>query len=211
MRSPSKRRTSLVVVPLALMAALSLSGCDTKVGTAAVVNGHKISESTLNSYLTDSTQLIGDPASGTPPRNFVLNLLVFNELAPEILSHTPGGPVKDKELQEATLPALQGGTEDDLRQLIQQVGLKQSFEPVYLNYLRYRTVLRTRISTAAELDDAIKASHIAVSVNPRYGTWDTENRAVRQLASSQLPSNVKLGITLPGDPQPGNTATPSGP
>lgn len=211
MRSPSKRRTSLVVVPLALTAALSLSGCDTKVGTAAVVNGHKISESTLNSYLTDSTQLIGDPTSGTPPRNFVLNLLVFNELAPEILSHTTGGPVKDKDMQEATLPALQGGTEDDLRQLIAQVGLKQSFEPVYLDYLRYRTVLRTRISTAEELDAAIKSSRIAVSINPRYGAWDPENRAVRQLASSQLPSNVKLGIALPGDPQPGNTAAPSGP
>ena len=40
---------------------------------------------------------------------------------------------------------------------------------------------------------------IPVTVNPRYGSWNTSTFGFTGMGSKQLPSVVTLGSTLPGD------------
>jgi hypothetical protein len=208
-RSPSTRFKSFVLLPVAAAAVLSTSGCDTKAGTAAVVNGHKISESDLNSYLTLNAKKIGDPTTGTPPRTFVLKTLILDEILPSLLAQTKGGAVTDDELRSASADALQGGTEADLTDIVTKQGLTAKFEPLYLRFLKYGVVLNTRVSSEAEFNDALKAANVAVSVNPRYGSWDPSTLSLKELSAADLPANVKLSGQLPGDRVP--SAAPSAP
>ena len=40
------------LVAVAAVAVLGLTGCDSKIGTAAVVGGHRVSDSDVSQYLT---------------------------------------------------------------------------------------------------------------------------------------------------------------
>lgn len=198
-----------MVVALAALAVVSTSGCDTKAGIAAVANGHKITESELNKYLTPKATKIPDPATGTPARTFVLNLLIFNAVMPDFLAHTKGGAVSQDALQAATLEALNGDTEANLTAAITKLGLKASFEPVYLQFSRLRTILNSRIESQEDFDAALKTATVDVSVSPRYGSFDRSTLTLGEMSKAQLPDNVKLGVTLPGDAVP--SLAPTGP
>ena len=54
------RRVAAVVAAAAIvpLVASALSGCDTKVGTAGVVSGDRISEATVSSYVTPKAQSV---------------------------------------------------------------------------------------------------------------------------------------------------------
>ena len=51
MKVRSVKVRALLLLPVIAVAGIGLTACDSKAGTAAVVNGTKISESRLNDYL----------------------------------------------------------------------------------------------------------------------------------------------------------------
>lgn len=196
---------SLAVLPALALGCLALTGCDSKVGAAAVVGGTKITESQLQGYLTPSAKPItatdstGAVTSSTPARTFVLGMLLQNEIYPKLLA-AGGASVTDAKLQAAKVAILQGHTEQELTQLITQSGLKANFEPVYLRNYELSSLIQTELTTAQQKQNALNGiKKYQVHVSPRYGSWDASSSSLVDLGKKQLPSMLAFDGTLPGD------------
>jgi hypothetical protein len=203
---PDVRTRWLVAAALCALGALTLAGCDSKIGTAAEVNGSRISESDVSRYL--------DPAAGdaSQARSTALQYQIEQKVLTVALRNKNAMP-SDAELAKEHDQALSGlfngqlsGNQATtaLQNVLKQNGLKASFGEVII-----RTVeLEQGYLTALHADQAQQAiaeivkEKIPVSVNPRYGSWDTSKFSFTGLGRKQLPSVVTLGTTLPGDVQP---------
>ncbi|MDQ2838538.1 MAG: hypothetical protein M3Y42_12525 [Actinomycetota bacterium] len=202
-RNPENREVkirSLAVLPVLALGCLSLVGCDSKAGSAAVVGGTKISESDLASYLPANAPAIptNNGQTSTPARIFVLQLLVQNRVFPLLLA-AGGKPVTDAELDAAKSNILQGQPEQALIDQIAKVGLKAKFEQVYLRNQELTSFLQKNLTTAKQQQAALAGVKGKVSINPRYGSWDDQSVALVDLGKKQLPSVLTLNDTLPGD------------
>jgi hypothetical protein len=196
-RSPRAR--SLAVLPVLALSCLSLVACDSKAGTAAVVDGHRITEKELSRYVPGNAQPIpaGQGAS-TPAKNFVLQFLVRNEVFPMLLA-AAGSPVTEAQLEATKAAALEGTTERELTQQIVASGLSDRFEPVVLRNRQLLAVLRSKLTTDKQINDALAKVKDKVSISPRYGSWDPTSLSVTNLGKKQLPSVLSFDQTLPGD------------
>lgn len=200
---PVKLRTLAVLTALAL-GCLGLTGCDSKAGTAAVVNGSRISESDLASYLTPDAKPIsvtnsdGSTAS-VPARIFVLQYLIRNKLFPLILART-GSPVSESQLAAGRSSAI-GGDEQSLLNQISAVGLKPKFEEVLLRDRELGDLVTKKLTTQQQVTDALAKIKNLVSVSPRYGSWDEASLSLTDLSTKQLPSVLSYQGRLPGDVQ----------
>jgi hypothetical protein len=184
------------------VAALGLTGCDSKVGTAAEVNGSKISESSLSGYLTPKAQALqgSDGTSSVAPRTVVLQYLIRNKIFESILAKH-GTPATDQALDSTKSAVLQGGSEDQLVQQITGVGLSKTFEPVVLRNQELIKYIGTKFSEA-DANAALANAKASVVVNPRYGTWNNQTLEISDLSKKQLPSFLTYDGNLPGDPAP---------
>ncbi len=181
--------------------ALILTGCDSKVGTAAVVDGNKISESNVASYLTpNATPLQGADGSSTAPRTFVLQYLIQIKVFEQMLKNA-GKPASDDELDAAKATVLQGTTEDALVAQVAKVGLDASFEKVFLRSQELKAVIQTKLGADAA-NAAVLPAEKSIKVNPRYGAWDAKTISLTDLSRSQLPSFLTIDASLPGDTPP---------
>jgi hypothetical protein len=199
----------MVILPAIALAGIGLTACDSKAGSAAVVNGSRISETSLNQYITPNAKPItGSDGSSTPARQFVLGALVRNEVFSRMLAVTPGGQPSKAELDKAKATVLSGTTEQSLTQNVTQSGLDATFTQQYLRELEQLTILQGRVTTQAQLTDTINKAKLDVSVSPRYGSWNTGSLAVQQLSKKQLPDVLTIDASLPGDPAPTASASP---
>ncbi len=199
----------LAAATLCALSALTLTGCNSKIGTAAVVNGSKISESDVSRYL--------DPAAddASQARSTALQYQIEQKVLLAALRNKNAVPA-DADLAKQHDQALSGlfngqlsgdQATNALQTVLKQNGLKASFGEVII-----RTVeLEQSYLTAIHADQAQQAvadivkQKIPVSVNPRYGSWNTSTFSFTGLGNKQLPSVVTLGSTLPGDAQPTNS------
>jgi len=196
------RRRSLLVAPVVLMLGIGLAGCDSKAGIAAQANGHRIAETELAKYVGPNAAPIPLQNNATAPaRTFVLNTLITDEVVPEFLRDN-GGDATAAELAAARASLLQGGSEQDLTEELGKVGLNAAFEPIYLKAGLLRSIVGTRFKSQADFDAALKKFTPSVSVNRRYGSWDTQTLGLTDLSSKDLPSFVKIDGGLPGDQTP---------
>lgn len=199
MKVRSTKVRALVVLPVVAAATLGLSACDTKVGAAAVVNGNRVSEQTLNKYLTPKSQPIpSSNGASTPPRQFVLSTLVQIEAYKRVLAAIGGQP-SDSDLAKAKDVLLQGGSEDQLRQNVTSLGLAPSFTDAFLRSQELLSMLRQRLSSAAAAAAAVKKADLHVSINPRYGTWNDQSLSLVGLSKKQFAPLLTLDGPLPGD------------
>jgi hypothetical protein len=196
----SARLRSLALLPVLALSCLGLVACDSKAGTAAIVNGHKITEKELSRYVPASAPPIptGDGSTSTPAKTFVLQYLVRNEVFPLLLA-AAGGSVTEAQLQAGKAEALGGSTEAELTRQITQAGLSERFEPVLLRNRQLLNVVRAKLSTDKQVADALVKIKDKVSINPRYGSWDLNSLSVLGLGKKQLPSVLSFDQTLPGD------------
>ncbi len=190
----------LAVLPVLLLGSLGLVGCDSKAGTAAVVNGHRISEKELSRYLPANARPIqsSDGSNSTPAKKFVLQYLVRNQMFPLVLA-AAGAPVTEAQLQASKASVLGGTTEAELTKQLVQAGLTERFEPVLLRNNEMLSLLRAKLTTQKQVDDALAKVKDKVSINPRYGSWDLASLSVVDLGKKQLPSVLSFDKTLPGD------------
>jgi hypothetical protein len=180
------------------MAAIGLTACDSKTGTAAVVNGEKISESSVSDYLTANARPVPVDQNGQTiaPRHFVLQVLVTVEVMRKLLDETGGQPSADQ-LSSAQDIAAGGASEADLRKQIVDLGLKADFVDQYLLGRELQVVYQSRGPEQDKTNELL--SGLAVSVNPRYGSWNAKSGTVEDLGRAQLPDAVNLAGPLPGD------------
>jgi hypothetical protein len=194
---------------LATVLALTVTGltaCSSKVGQAAVVGSHRISESQVSKYINPkgptSTTAAGN--TPTPPRVFILDTLIQSELFRAALAHTKGGVPSEEALSayhdlaaEKIIGAPIGGAAFDTEYIKQftELGYEPSIEPVVLQAAELEYVLVTRIKAVslADVVKAVDASHTSVSLSPRFGTWKSSALSIDASTSAGLPSYVKFG------------------
>lgn len=196
---------SLAVLPALALACLGLTGCDSKAGSAAVVNGTKISESDLASYLTANAQPVTSTdgngnSTTTPPKIFVLQYLVRNQIFALLLANA-GSPVTQAQLDAGRTAALSGTNDANLTNQITGLGLKPKFEDVVVRDRELLDLIQAngKLTSNAQITAALANVKNAVSINPRYGSWNSMTVAVVNLSKKQLPSVLTLNTTLPGD------------
>jgi hypothetical protein len=202
------RARKLTALAAAVLAVAGLSACRSNVGAAAVVDGHRISESDVHTYLTaqgPSTAGVANFGAGLVPQSLALNTIVQERVLTLTLTRTPGGLPSDAVMRAqhdqaaATLiPAGSQGSvtgaqyDSGVAATLGGYGLSQKLLPFVVRDLdlEYALVIRTKATTGADVARAIAAQHIAVSVNPAYGTWSAN-------AFSVAPPTTAAGTTAP--------------
>ena len=139
------RRVAVVVATVAIvpLVASVLSGCDTKVGTAGVVSGDRISEATVSSYVTPKAQSVQlNNGQTIAARSFVLQTLINTRVAEQVLA-AHGLTPTEQQIAQAQQTALGQASEDQLVQALATRGFAPSFEPVYLRAVALSQLLAT--------------------------------------------------------------------
>ena len=170
------------------------------------MNGHKISETSVNNYLTPAAKpLQSQTGASVAPRTFVLQYLIRNQVFARALddAHVT---VTDQLLEGTKTAALSGGTEADLTKQVTGVGLDSTFEPEALRYQELLSLVGTTYKADADQGKAANAALAKASghivVNPRYGSWDVSTISLSDLSRTQLPSFLQFDNSLPGDAAP---------
>lgn len=193
------RLRALALLPVLATAAVTLSACDSKAGYAAEVDGSKISESTINSYLTPNAQPVtASDGSSTPARQFVMTIVTRNRVFERLLEVSAGGAPTTKQLADAKAAALTV-SESELQANITKSGFTTKFTDQYVQQLELQQIASTRFTAEADLDAALAKAKLSVSVSPRYGVWDMSTLSVGGLAKKDLPDMLTLDTPLPGD------------
>lgn len=156
-----------------------LAGCKTNVGTAAVVDGHRITETDVNQYLTANAQPIAqqDPNTGATtevsPRSFVVSTLINERLGFDLLKVIPSISGTTEGQLDAQLQAdLQGKTPGQVAEQIGLHGYTEDFAKLYLRVRELIILVQQQPQTVRQ--DAFQKVHFDASVSPRYGTWDNK-------------------------------------
>jgi hypothetical protein len=198
---------ALLVLPAIVVAGVGLSACgDSKVGSAAVVNGDKISESDLSSYISrNASPIANSDGTSTNPSDLVLTELIQNKIITDLWEQNGGVP-SQADLNKVESQALQGQSHSDALTSITNAGLEPKYLDLALNTVEMNVLLTQKYSQA-QLTSLLAKTPQNISVSARYGSWDHTNLVLAPLSKSQLPSGVTIDATLPGEANP--SAKPS--
>jgi hypothetical protein len=181
-------RLRIVIAAVAATVAVAgLAGCRTNVGTAASVGGHRITESSVNDYITPAG---ADPSlaaqasqsnQSASPRSQVLQYLIQEQLFEKTLAsvgqHPTAGQLAGYHDAAASLllqTQLTGSNLDKaIKQGLPRSGVKASFVAKYLRVqeLEYALIKSRKLTQFPQLTALIKKAKVPVSVSARYGTW----------------------------------------
>ncbi|PZS31378.1 MAG: hypothetical protein DLM58_11930 [Pseudonocardiales bacterium] len=209
------RKSTAAVGLIAALALVmgGLSGCDSKVGQAAIVGGHRISESDLSKYLTPtgpspSVLAAASKANqGVYPKTEVIQILVQQKLFELTLAKNGGVPT-DGELASLHDQAaatflgtqLKGAAFDSyLKSVEGNYGYGSQYAQALLRTIELEAALVVKIKAQSIQDvaAAVNKLNITVQINPRYGKWSPENLSIGA-PSATLPSFIKIsGISSP--------------
>jgi len=185
-----------VLAVLALAASL-LSACRTNVGVAARVDGHKISENTVDDYAGHGKALASSDGSSIGPRAVALYYLVEQRVVNALLDAAPGATPSAATIDSAVSSAVaqSGGS----AAVVKQLGL--TGYPTKLTNVAIRdAVIRIKLDEVANLstsDNNPSLSDIAtalkfdttkfpVTVSSRFGEWNASALTV-DLSGGQPP------------------------
>lgn len=147
-----RTRLRYAVVPVA--AALLLAGCG-RPGTAATVDGRRITDAQVAAMVADLTKLNGSPAT---PQS-AINSMVVSHAVLELATEAGVGVSEQqgRDLLDATVTQA-GGTPWDYS------------EEILLAAQMEVAVQKADTELSDQIGDAVAA--LDVTVNPRFGTWD---------------------------------------
>lgn len=216
-------RKLTAVVGMTAITALALGGltaCDSKVGQAAIIGGHRISESDLGKYLSpagaapSAISAAAKAGQGVFPKTDVVQILIQQELFKRALAKNGGVPGKGAlaSLHDQAASTLLGtqltGAQLDtaLGQGLTSHGTSATFLPVVLRTfeLELALVLKVKAQSLADLAAVVNKLGIKVQVNPRYGKWDPKALSLGA-PTSNIPDFLKLdGVSTAASATPSN-------
>jgi len=182
------RRRFLITAVAASLAVAGLAGCRTNVGVAARVEGQRITESDVNSYLAPGgvDKKVADEANAQgnqipAPRSQVLQVLIQEQVFRRVLAQQGIRPTATdlaKVHDEAAAAVLQTelrGTALDaaLDERLPAFGIKKSFRPVLLRTQELEFLFVKNAGGKAQ--SQLTKADVSVSVSPRYGAWDPKS------------------------------------
>jgi len=195
------RRRILTAALAATLAVAGLAGCQSNVGVAARVDGHRITESSVNNYLessgVDKTLASQASAQGqqiSAPRSQVLQTLIQEQVFRKALAEQGVHPsasdlanVHDQAAASVMQTQLTGSALDTaLDKRLPAFGIKSSFRPTLLRTQQLEYLFLKKVGDQAQA--ALTKADIPVSVSPRYGAWDPKTLSLG--TEAVLPSFV---------------------
>jgi phosphoglycolate phosphatase-like HAD superfamily hydrolase len=214
------RLRTLSAVLAVVLAGAGLAGCRTNVGTAATVNGHRITDSDVNKYVTpggpNSTVAANASKSNqvVSPRSQVLQFLIQEQVFTRTLASFGKVPT-DAQLaashDEAASVLLQtqltgAALDKAIRKGLPESGIEAKFVKVYLRVqeLEYSIIQRKQLTQLPELLALVKKAGVHVGVSARYGKWNPSSLGLDGKAAVPSYLTVQPGAG-------GAAATPTGP
>ena len=187
----------------AVLALTGLAGCKTNIGTAAIIDGHKVTESDINHYLTPDAQPVTQQNQSTggstqvSPRSFVMSTLINERLGFKLMALIPSvSGITESQLDAQLQNDLAGKTP---RQVAEQGGLHGYTDDFYKILLRVRElVFVVQQQPGNVVQRAFSKVNFPVYVAPRYGQWDSKQLLFT--AGSALPGYLEV--------QPGSASQP---
>lgn len=203
-------RKLTVLAAVVGLAVLGLTGCDSKIGTAAVVGNDHISDSDVTQYLTvDAKPFSVQSQSGAPqtivPRSYVLTALIRAELFSKALAKTSGGIPSDSVVASAEQQLTQGASKAEQQKQYTKYGFKGSFAALDVRDSALEGLLAQRVGAtndAGPIFKAIEDLHLPVSVSGRYGSWDESSLSLKTDPADGAPSFVQLNVASYGNEAP---------
>jgi hypothetical protein len=203
------RKLTAVAASAAMVFAVGgLTACNTKVGQAAIVGDHRISESDLGHYVepagASSSVLAAASAAGQHvyPKTEVVQLLVQRELFERVLAKNGGIPgsgelatLHDQAAATFLGTQLTGAQLDKYLATTQgQYGYSSKYDDLLLRTVELEAALavKLRAQSLEDLTAAVNKLKIKVQVNPRYGKWAPATLSVGG-PSTDVPDFLKLG------------------
>jgi hypothetical protein len=182
----------------AVATATLLAGCGgSNVGIAARVGGRQITESQLSSYVTPKARGIALTSASnlTPPKSFVLYILISQELYRDVLREIGGVPSPGR-ISALMNSYVRNSTPERAVVALGVRGYSPSFAQEVLRYRALGSILSQRARKGADLTTAVRKLHFAPLINPRYGTWDAKHLTIASAPSDGMPDYLHLQPTL---------------
>lgn len=158
MRS-SRQKLAGILAACALLG--GLAACDAHPGKAAIVNNTAVSESEVDAFITSYGKLL-HTAPDAVDRRAVIQAIVLSQVVEPVW----------KKYKLTVSP-------EDFKIFIKGDKLPKDLDPYFKEFLEY-SLLQQKAATSPD-SEAIKADiNVAlqdakISVNPRYGVWDSHN------------------------------------
>jgi hypothetical protein len=168
----------LAAVLAAVLALAGLAGCRTNIGTAAVVDGHRITESDVSQYVTPQSQPVNEQgqtgqSQQVSPRSFVLAQLINERFGFKILAAIPQFSRLTTAQVDAQLQRdLAGQSVQSVAESLGLHGYPTDFYQIVMRVQEISRVLSNAQQNGVDVRKVIDSLHFPVSVAPRYGTWD---------------------------------------
>lgn len=207
-RGPVRARMRAVGVLLAAAAAVAgLSACQSKVGQAAVVNGVRLSDTSLSAYVTRKAVPFTSNGQQIMPKVFALQTWIDTQLFEQAIAKR-GGTLTEQERNNARAEVLGDTSPAAFAKPYTAKGFTTKLSDLITDERAMFVVLAQRLhpsQTAAQVLQSLQGSGgndvIAeiskyaknVSVSARYGSWDPKQLAVSGDAGAGLPSFVTFG------------------
>jgi hypothetical protein len=206
-------RRLLSLVAAAVVVTVGLTGCQTKIGQAASVNGTDLTDSDLSSYVQPGAVPFKTSSGATiVQKTFALQswLLAQNYAAAIEANGGRATPAEDAAARAVELGTHQiseveaqftpyGFTAKmgdlQLFELTRQVILTQRLLGNGASARQAVAALQSSRITSTRLHQVIQKAAPKVSVSPRYGTWSSANLALQSQPRDGLPTFVRLGDT----------------
>jgi hypothetical protein len=198
----------------AALAITTLAACQTKIGVAAVVNGARLSDSDVSTYVTKkAVPFSGGGGTTITPKSFAVETWIDTVLFEQAI-RKHGGAITTAERTEYGGLATSGTSPDQLTKAYTSRGFT-----VAMRDLRVRTQadflllihrLHPKLDDSQVLQDsqgaegneaAVEIGKLAndVFVSGRYGTWDKKTLSLDSSVNAGLPSFVKFGSGATAD------------
>ncbi len=203
------RTRALTAAAAALLAAGALSACRSNIGTAAVVDGQRITDTQVAHYVTPKAQPVPLDKSSIGPRAFVVQILVTNAVLKKLVAKAPGGGPSGTQVKALERRGLGGKSAKVFTESQGVKGYTTAFDRQVVDFLAYRSVLNTLQQQGVDVGTLIKKTKVPVQVSSRYGTWNPDQLALDTSAGAGLPGFVSLqpgsGAAAPAStPPPAN-------
>ncbi len=179
---------------VAVVSLLGLTACQSKVGAAAYVGDQRISERSVQSWLS------GSKAGAANAVSVVVQFSVLERLFERVLMRRGGVPsaaelaglhdVAIGQLLNSPSGSLGTGEAADknLETVLDRLAIKRSFRATLLRAveLESATIKLSKAASVAELAKYVNQAGVKVSVSPRYGSWNRDQLGLQTASGADF-------------------------
>ncbi|HET6876619.1 MAG TPA: hypothetical protein VFH38_03740 [Jatrophihabitans sp.] len=188
----------LTAAAAAVLAAAVLAGCQTNVGVAANAGGQQISESQVGSYVTPQSKPVSIQGTQVAPKPFVLDILIGERFYRAVLAASPGGAPSEGQINNMVTSFLAGRSPQQAVEGFGINGYTPDFAQHVLVYSELGSLLNQKVQQGVNVRAIAAKVNFPVSVNPRYGTWDSAHYMLSTTPSAGLPGVISFQPPAPG-------------